>query len=102
MITQETAEKIWQAYREIAAGEKLLADMVEIRKTETVDKYAPTLPDAFGTRRHLQLGIPTGENGHKLFNVSPVLAEACIKAHIEHKRLELMEANEIAKMELKD
>ena len=100
MITQKTAELIWQAYREIAAGEKLLTDMAEIRESETVDKYAPTLTDAFGCRRHLQLGIPTGENGHRLFNVSPVLAEACIRSHIEQKRLELVEANEIARIEL--
>lgn len=100
MITRETAERIWIAYREIEAGEKLLADMAEIRKNERFDKYAPTLKDAFGARRQLQLGIPSGESGHRILDVSPVLAEACIRAHIEKKRLELVEANEIAKLEL--
>jgi hypothetical protein len=32
--------------------------------------------------------------------VSPVLAESCIKAHIERKRIELVEANESARIEL--
>jgi hypothetical protein len=100
MITKETAERIWLAYREIEAGEKLLTDMKKIREQESTDKYAPTLRDAFGNRRQLQLGIPSGENGHRLLDVSPVLAESCIKAHIERKRIELVEANESARIEL--
>jgi len=100
MIKKETAERIWLAYREIEAGEKLLSDMAKVRETETIDKYGPTLKDAFGHRRQLQLGIPSGENEHRLLDVSPVLAEACIRAHIERKRVELVEANEIARVEL--
>ena len=100
MIKRETAEKIWIAYREIETAEKLLKDMQEMRETQRIDKSAPTLKDAFGRRRHLQLGIPSGENGHRLFDVSPVLAESCIRAHIEKKRAELVDANEAARIEL--
>jgi hypothetical protein len=100
MISRDTAARIWNAYREIEAGEKLLADMAEIRKSERIDKYAPTLKDAFGTRRQLQLGIPQGDNGHRLLDVSPILAESCIRVHIERKRAELAEANESAWLEL--
>lgn len=100
MISRETAANIWNAYREIEAGEKLLADMAKIRETERTDRLAPTLKDAFGVRRQLQLGIPSGENGHRLLDVSPVLAESCIRAHIERKRAELAEANEQARIEL--
>lgn len=100
MITRETAAMIWSAYREIEAGEKLLADMQEIRARERVDRHAPTLRDAFGRSQQLQLGIPSGENGHRLLDVSPVLAESVIRAHIENKRGELVEANERARIEL--
>lgn len=100
MITKETAARIWQAYREIEAAHKLLEDMAELREKDRVDKYAPTLRDAFGRLRHLQLGIPSGESGHRLFEVSPILAESVIRAHIGHKEAELAEANEQAKIEL--
>lgn len=100
MITQKTAERIWAAYREIAASEKLLANTKEVREQERLDEFAPTLQDAFGHRRHLQLGVPSGENGHRLFYVSPQLAEPVIRAHIAAKRAELAEANEQARLEL--
>ena len=100
-ISLDTIKMLYQAYREIAAGEKLLADMEEIRKREGIDdKYAATIKDAFGTRRQLQLGIPSGNDGHRLLDVSPVLAESCIRAHIETKRKELSDANERARIEL--
>jgi hypothetical protein len=100
MIAQETAGRIWQAYREIEASEKLLNDMKEIRERDRIDKHSPTIRDAFGTRRQLQLGIPSGENGHRIFDVSPVLAESVIRAHIANKQAELKEANEQARIEL--
>lgn len=102
MITQQTASDIWTAYREIAASEKLLADMETERNAPFSDreKHAATLKDAFGQRRHLQLGIPSGENGHRLFQVSPQLAESVIRTHIAQKRAELAEANERARLEL--
>lgn len=100
MISIETCSAIWAAHREIEAGEKLLADMQTERERTQADKHAPTLRDAFGRTRQLQLGIPSGENGHRLFDVSPVLAESVIRAHIEHKRAALAEANERARIEL--
>ena len=100
MITQETAARIYRAYREIEAGEKLLADMKEIRAREGLDKFEPSIKDAFGRPRHLQLGIPSGENAHRILDVSPVLAESVIRAHIENKRAELVECQECARIEL--
>ncbi len=100
MITKETAAMIWTAYREIDVAEKLLSDMQEVRARERVDAHAPTLRDAFGRKQQLQLGIPSGENGHRIFDVSPVLAESVIRAHIENKRAELHEGNERARIEL--
>lgn len=100
MITKETCAEIWSAYREIESGQKLLADMKLERERTQSDKSAATLRDAFGRVRQLQLGIPSGENGHRLFDVSPTLAESVIRAHIENKRAELADANERARIEL--
>jgi hypothetical protein len=100
MITQQTAADIWQCYREIEAGEKLLADMEERKEAHPNDKYAQHLKDVFGRRQSLQLGIPCGENGHTLFGVSPGLAGAVIRSHIAAKRAELVEINERVQIEL--
>lgn len=100
MVTKETAEMIWNAYREIASAQKLLADMEDARKKQGGDPHAPTLRDAFGRTRNLQLGIPSGEHSHRLFDVNPALAESVIRAHIATKRAELAEANERARIEL--
>ena len=102
MITQATASAIWAAYREIESAEKLIADMNAEREKPFADrsKYAPTLKDAFGQRRHLQLGVPSGDNCHRIFDVNPELAESVIRAHIAKKTVELVEANERARIEL--
>ena len=100
MITRDTAARIWNSYREISVAEKLLTDMAEYDKNSQ-EENAPRLQDAFGHERQLQLGVPCGENGHRLFNVSPILAESIIRAHIANKQAELIEANEQARVELK-
>ncbi len=99
MITAQTASDIWSAYREIAAAEKLLSDMKAERERPFAD-HAATLKDSFGRRRQLQLGIPSGENAHRLFDVSPLLAESVIRAHIAEKQAELVQVNERARIEL--
>jgi hypothetical protein len=102
MITQQTASSIWHAYREIAASEKLLSDMMEERAKpfHDDDKFAPTLKDAFGKKRQLQMGIPCGKDSHRIYDVNPELAESVIRAHIAKKKVELVEANERARLEL--
>lgn len=100
MISQETAGRIWNCYREIVAGEKLLKDMEESEKEYRDDVRAKTLKDAFGRQRHLQLGVPSGDDCRTLLNVAPELGKSVIRAHIENKRAELAEANEQARIEL--
>ena len=100
MITRETAARIWSAYREIETAENLLQEMETKRQELRVDQNAPTIKDAFGRIQHLQLGIPSGDNAHRLFQVSPVLAVSVIRAHIAAKQSELAEANECARLEL--
>lgn len=101
MISQETAQSIWACYREIAAANKLLDDMKEVRKQEyDTKKDDPTLTDVFGRRQHLELGVPAGRDGHRIFRVAPGLAESVIRAHIANQTAELAEANEQARIEL--
>lgn len=100
MITQETAAAIWSAYREIEAGNQLLADMEKELEKHSLNKTEPLLKDAFGRRRNLQLGIPSGENCHRLLDVPPALAVSVIHTHIAAKKEELVVANEIARQEL--
>jgi len=96
MITQATAARIWQCYREIESAKKLLEDMEELRKRYPHDPHAQCLKDAFGRAQDLQLGIPSGDSCHRLYTVAPQLAESVIRAHISNKEAELVEANEQA------
>jgi len=105
MVTQATAAEIWECYREIEAAEKLLADLDAAAKQQEGqydrrDKFEPKLSDAFGRLARLQLGVPSGDNSHRLYGVSAGLAVSVIKAHIANKRAELVEANEKARTEL--
>ena len=100
VIEQETAARIWHCYREIDAAKKLLQDMEKKKKKYPDDPHAQLLKNAFGRGRSLQLGIPMGENGHRIFDVSPDLANAVIKSHIAAKQAELTEVNEQARIEL--
>lgn len=99
MITKNTAAQIWQCYREIETAKKILDDMKELRKLHPHDPHARCLKDVFGRAQDLQLGIPSGDTSRRLFNVSPLLAESVILAHISHKEAELVEANEQARIE---
>jgi len=103
MLTQKAAENIWHCYREIQVGEELLKTMEEEiarHKTEGRNPAALTVKDSWGRERELQLGIPTGENGHRLLRVAPRIALAIIRAHIAEKRAELVTANEQARIEI--
>lgn len=100
MISQKTAARIWECYREITAAEKLLDDMEKSERDYYNDIREGTLTDAFGRQRRLQLGVPSGEGAHTLFDVAPKLAESVIRAHIGDKQSELIAANEQARIEL--
>lgn len=100
MITQKTAENIWSCYREIEAGKKLLQDMEKVEKDNPRHKHEQHLKDAFGHKQELQLGIPMGDSGHRLYDVSPKLALSIIRAHMAEKGRELTEMNECARVEL--
>lgn len=98
MITKQTAMEIALAYREVETAEKLLADLKEARARHS----APDIRDAFGRLQNgLQLGVPSGENSHRLFNVPWTLAEPIIQAHIANQRAIIAALSEKASAELR-
>lgn len=100
MLSKEICEKIWHCHREIEAGEKLLADIKETIAKQRHDPLPPALKDHFGHRADLQLGIPHGDNSHRLFKVSFDLAEPVIRTHIANKKADLARLNEVALLEI--
>lgn len=98
MITSGTAVSIAYAYREIETAEKLLAEI-----TDSMRRLGdpPDIRDAFGRRQEgLQLGVPSGDNGHRLFNVPWTLAKPVIEAHIANQKAIIAALNETARAEL--
>jgi hypothetical protein len=96
VITRETANQIALAWREIEAGEALLAEVRgALDKREITD-----IRDVFGRRhRELELGVPSGPSAHRLFNVPFTLAIPVIEAHIAHHRAMVATLSEKAKSE---
>lgn len=82
MITKDTATKIALAYREVETAETLLNKINE----EMAFGRAPDLRDAFGRQRGLQLGVPSGDNSQRLFDVPWSLARPIIETHIATQR----------------
>lgn len=98
MISKQTAMDIALAYREIETAEGLLADVAEAVARGHGGK---DIRDAFGRVQHgLQLGVPSGENAHRLFNVPYSLAKPVIEAHIASQRAALAALTEKAKAEM--
>ena len=97
MISKETALRIWTCFAEIEAGEKML----DILKKATQDGELPDLRDSWGRRRHLRLGVLSGENSTTLFDVDEKLGAAVVEAHIANKRQELVAINQQALVEAK-
>lgn len=94
-ISQQTALDIAYAYREVETAEALLKQIVEARREP------PDIRDAFGRRQHgLQLGIPSGENSHRLFNVPWSLARPIIETHIAQQNALIATLSEKARAEL--
>jgi hypothetical protein len=96
LITKETAMDIAYAYREVEVAEKLLAEI-----TESLERrQQPDIRDAFGRQQGgLQLGVPSGENSHRLFNVPWELAKPILETHIAASKAKIAVLTEKAKEE---
>lgn len=95
-VSKETAMALAFAYRELDAAEKLLAKIADaINRRET-----PDIRDVFG-RSHggLQLGVPSGENSQRLFDLPWSLAKPVIEAHIANQRAIIAAMSETARIE---
>ena len=97
ILGRDIAAKIVYAHDEIKAARELLAILKEAGRGEP-----PDFRDAFGRRRGLQLGVPSGESSRRLFDVDPQLAEIVIEAHIKNKQDELAALSVLAGQELED
>ena len=82
MITKETVTKIAFAYREVEIAEALLKQISDAMRIGDT----PDLRDAFGRQRGLQLGVPSGENAHRLFDVPWSLARPIIECHLAEQK----------------
>lgn len=96
-ISKTTAIDIAMAYREIEAGEQLLAEI----RAALSRSVMPDIRDAFGRPQGgLQLGIPSGKDSTRLFQVPWSLADPVIEAHIASMKARLAVLQETARIEL--
>lgn len=96
-ISKNTALEISYAYREVETAEALLKDIADALN----GRRAPDIRDAFGRHQEgLQLGVPSGSNGHRLFNVPWFLAKPIIEAHLAQQRAKIDLLTETARIEI--
>ena len=96
-ISKKTAMDIALAYREVETAEALLAEIGDAMK----HRQSPDIRDAFGRHQAgLQLGVPSGSNGNRLFNVPWVLARPIIESHVAQQRAIISALSEKAGHEL--
>ena len=100
MITKETATKIAWTHQQIEDSNKLISDMAEVLKNDE-EKTEPALYNAFGEKKGLQLGVPSGKGSHRIFDVNAALSVKIIEEHIKSKEKRLEELMAIATIELK-
>jgi hypothetical protein len=97
MITKATAAKIWNAYQEIDNAKKLMTEIEEVNKQQAREQNPR---DASGGRRGYQMGVPSGNDSHRIFQVRPDLGNMIILEHIKDKEKELIELDALARKEL--
>lgn len=96
MIGFETARAIAFVYREVEVAEKLLAEISDTIGRRT----APDIRDAFGQHvGGLELEIPSGDSGRRLFNVPWELARPILEAHIAQQKAIITALSEKARIE---
>jgi hypothetical protein len=91
MISKDVAQSVHIAYEEISKGEKLLAEIDELRQLATRNH---------SENKPFQLSVPCGEITGQNFTLDPSLTIAIIKGHIALRKAELLELNEQVKREV--
>jgi hypothetical protein len=99
MITRETASEIFRVYRDIEAGEILLAEVdAELAKEkDSIGFHGEVRSRA----RCCQLGWPGNDNNsYRMYNVEVKIARAVIIAHVADQKAKLEKLNAIAQLEV--
>lgn len=95
-VSKETAMALAFAHREVETAEKLLAEITKAMAPHE----APDIRDDFGRLQNgLQLGVPLGSGGHRLFNLPWAIARPVIEAHIAGQRAIIAAMSETARVE---
>jgi hypothetical protein len=97
MITQEVALLIFNCYREISEGNKMI---VELKKSLN-DKGEFEIRDNWGNTRGLELHLPTSMSGATIKRLPFELALNVIEKHIEAQHCELERLKEVCRIQLK-
>jgi hypothetical protein len=101
MISKQTAMDLALAHREVETAEALLADVEAATANSTFDHK--DIRDAFGRKQNgLQLGVPSGHSGHRLFDVPWQLAKPIIRAHIQAQKAQIEALTELALLEARE
>lgn len=100
MISPETAYDIAVCYEQIKNAKELLNKVEDqLRSDARFDREQ--VRDAFGRVQYgLQLGVPSGDNGRRLYNVSWELARPVLQAQIATYRAQLSALMTKARSEL--
>ncbi len=97
VITRQTALEIARTYQEIENAESLIAKIEE----DSRGYKAPDIRDALGrTQPGLQLGVPSGENSYRCYNVPWAMAKIVLQAHANDQRSRLAGLMVVARQEL--
>lgn len=97
MISAQTAMDIALTYREIETAGNLLAKISD----ELASRKVPDVRDAFGRHQSgLQLGVPSGDNSQRMFNVPWSIVKPVIELHIAHQRALMATLNATAAEEM--
>lgn len=96
-VSKDTAHQIALAYREVETATELLREITEALSRRS----PPDIRDAFGRHQDgLQLGVPSGANSHRLFNVPWSMARPIIETHIAQQQAIIAMLSERARAEL--
>lgn len=95
-VSKETAQQIAYAYREIDAATELLDNISKALSR----RQMPDIRDAFGRQYDgLQLGVPSGDNSTRLYNVPWSMARPIIETHIAQQKAIVATLSELAAFE---
>jgi hypothetical protein len=96
-ISKKTAMDIALAYREVETAQALLSEISDMMSAWG----SPDIRDAFGRHQDgLQLGVPSGSSGHRLFNVPWTIARPIIETHIANQQAIIATLSEKARVEI--